>query len=69
MKKIFLIFSILQISIHFANAQWVLQFTSQDAAFNAIQFLNENTGYAVGQWVSPPINGYIYKTTNSGLND
>jgi len=68
MKKIFLIFSILQISIHFANAQWVLQFTSQDAAFNAIQFLNENTGYAVGQWVSPPINGYIYKTTNSGLN-
>jgi photosystem II stability/assembly factor-like uncharacterized protein len=68
MKKLFLILLIIHSSLLIANAQWVTQFTaSNNTQINTIQFVNESTGYAVGEGVSPTY-GYIYKTTNGGLN-
>lgn len=68
MKKIVFTVLILQFFFTIANAQWSVQFSGYyQCGFNSIQFLDENTGYSVGQAPSSP-NGYIYKTTNGGNN-
>jgi len=50
------------------NAQWTIQYTvNSNALINSTQFVNENTGYVVCEGFSSTY-GYIYKTTNGGLN-
>jgi photosystem II stability/assembly factor-like uncharacterized protein len=66
MKKTTLLFALIYLPFTFSNAQWVKQLTSDSTYFNAIQFLNENTGYIVGEVDSD--RGSIYKTTNYGVN-
>ncbi len=70
MKKIIFAVLIFQFSIVIANAQWVIQYTAgNECILNNIQFIDENTGYVVGQnmaYGGP--SGKIYKTTNGGLN-
>lgn len=66
MKKTILILTFIHFSLIIANAQWVKQFTSDSTYFTAIQFLNENTGYIVGE--NDIDRGNVYKTTNCGVN-
>jgi photosystem II stability/assembly factor-like uncharacterized protein len=63
MKKILLII-IINCSLLITNclSQWVLQNTGTNNILNSIQFVNSNTGWAVGD------NALIIKTTNGGLN-
>ncbi len=62
MKKIILLFIIIQISNHFAEAQWVMQNSGTSSFLRDVEFLNRNTGWAVGD------GGVILKTTNGGIN-
>lgn len=43
-----------------SGVNWILQTTSTQSDFNAMQFVTPTTGFAVGE------NGAIYKTTNGG---
>ncbi len=60
MKKIILLFIIIQISSQFADAQWIQQNSGTNQNLYDIEFLNENTGWAVGDA------GVVTKTTNGG---
>ena len=60
MRKLLLIFFMIQISFQFADAQWIRQL-SPSHFITDIEFINRNTGWACG-------NNAIYKTTNGGDN-
>ena len=52
-----------------ANAQWVQQYYSGHyTALNAIRFLNDNTGYIVGEDLTGAYVSIFLKTTNGGTN-
>jgi photosystem II stability/assembly factor-like uncharacterized protein len=70
MKKYFVLF-FFYYSLFITNyslSQWVKQFTDANAYFSTIQFLNNVTGYAVGEKSVSPYDAVMYKTTNSGSN-
>ena len=60
MKKIILLFIIIQISNQIAEAQWIRQL-SPGHPIRDIEFINRYTGWACGD-------NFIYKTTNGGIN-
>jgi photosystem II stability/assembly factor-like uncharacterized protein len=68
MKKIILCFIVFNFLFNAANAQWIKQYTDVNTAFNTVQFLDVNTGYAVGEKSISPFDAVMYKTTNGGNN-
>lgn len=68
MKKIFFVLAFSFFVFNFANAQWFTQASFPNIYFYDIDFLNINTGYAVGGFYSSPATSQVYKTTNGGNN-
>ena len=62
MKKIILIVFIIQTSIQFVEAQWIQQNSGTNQNLYDIEFINDKTGWAVGDA------GVVIKTTNGGMN-
>ena len=62
MKKIILIVFILQTSSQLAVAQWIQQNSGTNQNLYDIEFINDKTGWAVGD------SGVVIKTTNGGIN-
>jgi photosystem II stability/assembly factor-like uncharacterized protein len=62
MKKLFILILVLCINFSLTDAQWFVQNSGQSLNINSVDFVNANTGYAVGD------NSRFYKTTNGGLN-
>ena len=66
MKKLIFVISLVVIifSVHIPKiySQWIQQYTGTSAILRDIEFLNENTGWAVGD------GGTCLKTTNGGTN-
>ena len=60
MKKIILILLIVHCSLLIANAQWIAQNSGTDQNLYDIEFLNDKTGWAVGDA------GVVIKTTDGG---
>ncbi len=47
---------------------WIKQLDCSKDTLNAVQFMNQYTGYIAGTEGSSPVKGIIYKTTNRGIN-
>ncbi len=62
MKKIILIILFILSSSNFTLAQWIQQNSGTNQNLYDIEFINEKTGWAVGDA------GVIIKTTNGGTN-
>ena len=62
MKKLFCFFILFNIISHQAVAQWIAQNSGTNQNLYDIEFLNDKTGWAVGD------GGNILKTTNGGTN-
>jgi len=62
MKKIILIFLITHCSLNIVKAQWIAQNSGTNENLYDIEFLNEKTGWAVGDA------GVVIKTTDGGAN-
>lgn len=62
MKKIIYIIFAISLLHQCVGAQWVLQSTGTNNSLYNIQFVNENTGWAIGE------NSIILKTNNGGVN-
>jgi photosystem II stability/assembly factor-like uncharacterized protein len=66
MKKLYILIAIISINLlsgaDAVKAQWIPQYTGTNAVLRDIEFLNENTGWAVGD------GGACLKTTNGGIN-
>ncbi|HRJ99082.1 MAG TPA: YCF48-related protein [Ignavibacteria bacterium] len=62
MKKIFFILILYAITHHSSTAQWIQQNSGTNVNLYDIEFLNENTGWAVGD------GGVVLKTINGGKN-
>ncbi len=62
MKKTILVLIILHCSLLIANAQWIAQNSGTNENLYDIEFLNEKTGWAVGDA------GVVIKTTDGGAN-
>jgi len=66
MKKLYILIVIISINFlsgaNAVRAQWIPQYTGTNAVLRDIEFLNENTGWAVGD------GGACLKTTNGGIN-
>jgi|GEM_PF-1215914 len=69
MKKInIILLPLIFLTYSSANSQWIFQhFAGQYIGFYAMQFVNSNTGYAVGSQGASPTKPKICKTTNSGV--
>jgi photosystem II stability/assembly factor-like uncharacterized protein len=66
MKKLYIIIAIIKVtfllSADVVKAQWIPQYTGTSVNLYDIEFINENTGWAVGD------GGVCLKTTNGGIN-
>jgi len=62
MKKIILIILFIQCSINVTHAQWIQQNSGTNQNLYDIEFINDKTGWAVGDA------GVVVKTTNGGMN-
>ncbi|MEO6696066.1 MAG: YCF48-related protein [Ignavibacteria bacterium] len=62
MKKIIIILLIIHCSLIISNAQWIQQNSGTNQNLYDIEFINEKTGWAVGDA------GVVIKTTNGGIN-
>ncbi|MEZ4820949.1 MAG: YCF48-related protein [Ignavibacteria bacterium] len=62
MKKIIIVFIIIHSTFLVANAQWISQNSGTNQNLYDIEFINDKTGWAVGDA------GVVIKTTNGGTN-
>jgi photosystem II stability/assembly factor-like uncharacterized protein len=62
MKKVIYLFILISIISHHADAQWVAQNSGTNQNLYDIEFLNDRTGWAVGNA------GVVIKTTNGGAD-
>ena len=62
MKKVIYLFILISIISHHADAQWVAQNSGTNQNLYDIEFLNDRTGWAVGDA------GVVIKTTNGGAD-